>query len=51
MEQRYRVPRPGQDFLTTFDEWLDCQRGGRARAPTRLDPTPPQLLSSRGAYF
>ena len=47
IEQRYRVPQPGQDFLTKFDEWLDCQRGGRARAPTRFDPTPRYIASYR----
>ena len=47
VEQRYRVPQPGQDFLTTFDEWLDCQRGGRARAPTRFDPAPRYIASYR----
>src|SRR5215831_213617 len=47
IEQRYRVPQPGQDFLTTFDKWLDCQRGGRARAPTRFDPTSRYIASYR----
>src|SRR5262249_22621911 len=47
IEQRYRVPQPGQDFLTTSDEWLDCQRGGRARTPTRFDPTPRYIASYR----
>src|SRR5262249_10023804 len=47
IEQRYRAPERGQDFLTTFDEWLDCQRGGRARASTRFDPAPRYIASNR----
>jgi hypothetical protein len=47
IEQRYRAPQRGQDFLTTFEEWLDCQRGGRARASTRFDPSPRYIASYR----
>src|SRR5215471_6883210 len=47
IEQRYRVPQPGQDFLTTPDEWLDCQRGGRAHTDTHFDPTPRYIANYR----
>lgn len=32
IEQRYRTPRPGTSFMTSFDEWLRIQQGD---APAR----------------
>lgn len=32
VEQRMRCPEAGEDFLTHYPEWLDCQRGC---SPTR----------------
>src|SRR5262252_3617373 len=47
MQQRFRVPSRGQDFLTTFPAWLDCQRGGKARAALRFDAAPRYISSYR----
>jgi len=32
MEQRFEVPRPGQDFMTTFEEWRAVQSGTVTRS-------------------
>jgi hypothetical protein len=40
LEQRFRVPSPGQAFLTTFPAWLESQRGGAARDSLRIDSAP-----------
>jgi len=47
LEQRFRLPSRGQDFLVTFADWLACQRGAAARASLRLDPTPRYMASFR----
>jgi hypothetical protein len=47
VEQRFRLPAQGQDFLTTFDDWLACQRGAPARATVRLDAEPRYIASAR----
>jgi hypothetical protein len=47
VEQRFIVPSRGQSFLTTFDEWLACQRGAKARAALRFDGTPRYISSYR----
>jgi hypothetical protein len=47
IEQRFRFPARGQHFLTTFPEWLDCQRGAKARASLRFDATPRYISSYR----
>lgn len=47
IDQRYHVPAPGQDFLTSFDPWLASQRGERATATTRLDPEPCYIANYR----
>ncbi len=39
--QRYDTPAPGDDFMTTFGDWLDVQRG--------LDPAP--LFKSNPRYI
>jgi hypothetical protein len=45
IEQRYTVPTRGQSFLTSFDEWLACQRGAKPQAKLALDVTP-RFISS-----
>jgi hypothetical protein len=37
VDQRYRVPSSGQAFLTTFEEWLACQRGGVSTVELRWE--------------
>jgi hypothetical protein len=37
MEQRFLAPNSGQDYVTTFPEWLACQRGAKARASIKFD--------------
>jgi len=44
VEQRFRAPSRGQDFVTTFAEWLACQRGAKPRASIRFDA--PRYISS-----
>ena len=48
IEQRFRPPNRGQDFLTTFSEWLACQRGAKARASISVDNVPRYIASYRG---
>jgi hypothetical protein len=38
VDQRFRVPVRGEDFLTRFDDWLAIQRGARATATVRFEP-------------
>jgi hypothetical protein len=47
VEQRFIVPSRGQSFLTTFDAWLACQRGAKARATLRFDGAPRYISSYR----
>jgi hypothetical protein len=47
LEQRFRVPSRGQSFLTTFDAWLACQRGAKARETLRIDAAPRYISSYR----
>jgi len=47
VDQRYRVPSPGQDFLRTFEDWLACQRGARPRANPDLVAEPRYIASYR----
>ena len=37
VDQRYRIPVRGQDFLTSFQEWLACQRGAAPVSPTHFE--------------
>ncbi len=37
LEQRYRVPVSGEDFMTSYDEWLAIQRGERPSGETEFD--------------
>jgi hypothetical protein len=45
--QRLRVPVRGQVFITTFADWLACQRGGKPSAQMRFDSTPRYISSFR----
>ena len=47
LEQRYTVPTRGQSFLTTYGDWLNCQRGARPRASLYFDATPRFICSAR----
>jgi hypothetical protein len=47
IEQRFRFPGRGQHFLTAFPEWLDCQRGAKARTSLRFEATPRYISSYR----
>ena len=48
VDQRFRLPSPGQNFLTTFDDWLACQCGARPRTNLRLDAEPRYVANYRG---
>jgi hypothetical protein len=47
VDQRFRLPTPGQSFLTGFDAWLACQRGARPGARLRFDPEPRYIATYR----
>jgi hypothetical protein len=47
IEQRYRVPSRGQNFLTDYAEWLACQRGANPRSALAFDATPRFICSAR----
>jgi hypothetical protein len=47
VEQRFRVPSRRQEFLTTFTDWLACQRGAKARAALYFDPSHRYISSYR----
>jgi hypothetical protein len=47
VEQRYRVPSRVQSFLTTFDGWVACQRGGAAQERLHFDGAPRYIASYR----
>lgn len=47
IEQRYRVPIPGDNFLIDFGEWLAIQNGAVTDKKNTLDPTPRFLRNSR----
>jgi hypothetical protein len=38
VDQRFRVPVRGEDFLAKFDDWLAIQRGAKATAAVRFEP-------------
>lgn len=48
VEQRISTAAPGEDFLTTFDEWLAAQRGFPGGSPG-ADPRDPVLRYVRNA--
>ena len=37
LQQRYKVPVAGDDFMTSYDEWLGIQRGERPSGETGVD--------------
>jgi len=47
VDQRFRVPGRGQDFLTSFEAWLACQRGVRSTATLRLEAEPRYIANYR----
>ena len=47
VEQRFRAPSRGQEFVTTFAEWLACQRGAKVRGLIKFDSTPRYISSYR----
>jgi hypothetical protein len=47
LTQRNRVPVANEDYLRTYPEWLNVQRGFPPARVTRLDPTPRYLLTGR----
>ena len=47
VEQRFRVPLQGQNFLTRFNTWLACQRGARSAETLRIDPEPRYITNYR----
>jgi membrane-associated phospholipid phosphatase len=47
LTQRNRVPVASEDFLRTYPEWLNVQRGFPPARVTRLDATPRYLLTGR----
>ena len=47
VDQRFAVPSPGEDFMTTFEEWLAVQRGARPRTALRLNAEPRYIANYR----
>jgi hypothetical protein len=47
VQQRFRVPAQGQDFLTGFDAWLACQRGARSAETPHIDHEPRYIANYR----
>ena len=45
--QQYRVPVEGNDFITSYADWLSCQRGFPPTASITLDPVPRYLSNGR----
>jgi hypothetical protein len=48
IEQRYRRPLNGDDFMTDFNEWLAIQRGAAPQTAITFDPTVRYLKDGRG---
>jgi len=48
MDQRYRVPSAGIDYLTTYPEWLVLQTGVPPYRAWMADPTPRYISNGRG---
>ncbi|NNL65432.1 MAG: phosphoesterase [Myxococcales bacterium] len=46
--QRYQTPIPGDDFMTSYEEWLAIQRGAAPAASIRFDATRRYLRDARG---
>jgi len=47
VEQRYTVGEAGADYMTTYDDWLQVQRGNIPRSSV-LDSTPRYIKDARG---
>jgi hypothetical protein len=47
VDQRYRVPARGQDFMTDFGTWLGCQRGASPTAAIRFESQPRHITTYR----
>jgi hypothetical protein len=47
VDQRYRVPVRDQHFITTFQEWLACQRGAATSATIRFEAEPRYIANYR----
>jgi hypothetical protein len=47
MQQRYRTTMPGDDHLTSYQEWLDAQNGKPVGSPARFDPQPRYIRNGR----
>jgi hypothetical protein len=47
LEQRYNVPLPGSDFMTTFDEWAQIQAGFTPWRDFNYDPVPRYIRNGR----
>ena len=39
IEQSFRVPMPGQNFMTSYSEWLNIQNGANPTSSLTFDPT------------
>lgn len=48
VEQKYRTTVPGNDFMTSFGEWLNIQNGVAPALSQTLDPTPRFIRDGRG---
>ena len=47
IEQRYISPKAGTDFMTSEEDWLFIQRGGRPQMGPDLDKTPRYIINNR----
>ena len=47
IEQRYNVPMPGSDFMTTFNEWVQIRAGFSPWREAVYDPVPRYIRSGR----
>ncbi|HEV7732270.1 MAG TPA: vanadium-dependent haloperoxidase [Candidatus Binatia bacterium] len=45
--QRGRVPVPGDDYMTTYPEWLSIQRGAQPPRINVIDPVPRHVRNAR----
>lgn len=45
--QMYRVPQPGDDYMTDYTGWLRCQNGALPTSPNQYDPQPRYLRNGR----
>ncbi|PEO42881.1 phosphoesterase [Bacillus sp. AFS026049] len=45
--QRYRTTVPGDDHLTSYDDWLAVQNGSSPPNPNRFDPLPRYIRNGR----